>query len=454
MKSLSNNRRFRLSILSIFFLISIAALLWLKPRLASGAESGTDAAAEQSAIAMARADAVTIHAGKRDNPFLNLKDGRSVKARYRPAGAESAAAAQELTLGQAEPVALASGDLNGDGYPDLVSGYAGSEGGVVTLHLSNPEAFGPQKQETIRAIADGQFPEPFLPNATVLRAPGAADFVGVGDFDRDGKLDVIAASRNGAELYLFTGDGSGILRGPQVLSLPGIVTALTTGDIDSTDGVADVAAAIVGNQGAAVLVYAGAQGVHSTRPVVYPLPAPATELAIGQLDDDAAQDLAAVAGSEVLILHGRVSALTRGLEEGFEEVLGRVETVRLPFAVQRLALGEFIWDRESRQEIAALSADGSVHIVARGLLDTRPFSAAEMQERRRGMVEVRAAMANGSVPRTTRAAKAMTWRVVEELPASLRAGDQSRAVLTGARISGLPADDLLIMDPVGRQLRL
>ena len=35
---------------------------------------------------------------------------------------------------------LSSGDIDGDGFPDLVSGYATDVGGVITLHRGNVEA--------------------------------------------------------------------------------------------------------------------------------------------------------------------------------------------------------------------------------------------------------------------------------------------------------------------------
>jgi hypothetical protein len=42
-----------------------------------------------------------------------------------------------------------------------------------------------------------------------------------------------------------------------------------------------------------------------------------------------------------------------------------IEQLSFPFAITSLAVGDFIWDREHRMEIALLSADGSVHLLQR-----------------------------------------------------------------------------------------
>ncbi len=78
-------------------------------------------------------------------------------------------------------------------------------------------------------------------------------------------------------------------------------------------------------------------------------------------------DVAVAAGSEVLVVHGWGRK---------EQVVAAAREERIPVAsgLRGLALGEFAWDRQGRSEIAALSADGKVHIVQNAKLDTRPFS--------------------------------------------------------------------------------
>jgi hypothetical protein len=41
----------------------------------------------------------------------------------------------------------------------------------------------------------------------------------------------------------------------------------------------------------------------------------------------------------------------------------RVEHVNVGADLRGLAVGEFVWDREGRSELAALASDGTVHLV-------------------------------------------------------------------------------------------
>ena len=67
------------------------------------------------------------------------------------AGAPATVAA--LASGQLKPLALASGDLDGDGVDDLITGYASANGGVLVIHRGNLDAFAPQSQASWQAIA-------------------------------------------------------------------------------------------------------------------------------------------------------------------------------------------------------------------------------------------------------------------------------------------------------------
>lgn len=112
-----------------------------------------------------------------------------------------------------------------------------------------------------------------------------------------------------------------------------------------------------------------------------------------------------------MIVHGQDRRQSGQYEEGFEAVFGRMEAVRLQFAVKTIAVSDFIWDRDSRMELAVLSEDGAVQILRRGELDSRSFTASEALERRRLAVEEREGRASGSSVR--RPNKALKWEVAE-----------------------------------------
>ena len=97
------------------------------------------------------------------------------------------------------------------------------------LHFGDPEAFGPTKPETIAGIKNGNFPASFLPDAWVVSVPEAPDYLAVGDFDRDGSLDILTAARGSSEIYFLSEGENGAFGVERRLSLPGVITALATG---------------------------------------------------------------------------------------------------------------------------------------------------------------------------------------------------------------------------------
>jgi hypothetical protein len=439
----------------IICLVALAALAGAVITMASGAVSGasgeipsrTATAAESSQLRRA----APIRAAGRGNPWINFQDGRELRARY--AGPASAEAERLLKPGEAQALSLASDDVDLDGFPDLVCGYAGASGGAVTLHLGNPEAFAPKKEATIKGIVNGRYPDPFLPEAAVLLTPEAPDYLAVGDFNRDGYPDIIAAARGGSSIHLLAGDENHAFHSAQSTLLPGRITTMIVGEINYPDGLKDVAVGVEGGQGPAVLVFDGAAGALSGKPVSYPLRAVATAMAVGRLDDDSAVDLAVVAGGEIVIIHGRERRPSGRYEDGFEEVFGRMEPVRLPFAVKTVAVSDFIWDRDSRMEMAALSEDGAVQILKRGELDSRPLTESEAREGRRLAAE---AKERGlSAPAIRRAAKPLKWEVAERTSVVVsKAGDHTQPLLMGTLASGQRSYDLLVMNPAARRLHI
>ena len=135
--------------LLVILLIVVAVPLALYVRVKSE-DSAKFSKAEKSVVEVTkRAKAhATVQAAGRGKPFLNLQDGRGMTVTYR--GDQAAVAA--LQSGGAQARALASADVDRNGTPDVVFGYAFNGMGIITLQRGNPDAFAPADDPEI-AIA-------------------------------------------------------------------------------------------------------------------------------------------------------------------------------------------------------------------------------------------------------------------------------------------------------------
>jgi hypothetical protein len=315
---------------------------------------------------------VTVHAAGRGKPFLNFQDGHQVSVTYR--GDQAAVAA--LQTGGAQPRALASADFDRNGTPDVVAGYGFNGAGIITLQRGNPDAFAPADDSVFVRMQQGYNPDSLLPGADVYSVPVSPDFLVTGNFTKGGAKDVMFAAKGGG-LYLMKGKGDGRFSDPEEINLPGPVTVLAAGEFRAADGITDVAVGISGAGGDSLLIFDNGGEGFSNALVQYQLSAPATAIEFGGLDDDPYRDVAVADGGEVLIVHGW------GRKEQVAPE-SRVERVNVGPGVRGLALGEFAWDRQGRSEIAALTYDGTVHILENGNLDTSPFTDTEKTQRTRG----------------------------------------------------------------------
>jgi hypothetical protein len=119
------------------------------------------------------------------------------------------------------------GDFNGDGFPDIavVSGVV-SNTGPATIHV-------------FLGKGDGTFANPSIDRSTTLSDYN--DRLAVGDFNRDGKLDLVQANASGIMVAAGNGDGS---FQPVVVSsgfAGSGANSIVVGDVDG-DGNPDVVA--------------------------------------------------------------------------------------------------------------------------------------------------------------------------------------------------------------------
>ncbi|HEX3228792.1 MAG TPA: hypothetical protein VHQ95_07485, partial [Pyrinomonadaceae bacterium] len=271
-------------------------------------------------------DQVSIQAPGAGNPHIGFSDEYDLITEY----AGESRLVETLETNKASPLSLSSADFDEDGVPDLIVGYAGPSGGIVTLLRGNVDSIYPNDPGARQRRAEGRFTDaPFLSPAFVFRVPEPVDFVGAGDFDGDSHGDVVAARRGGNELYLLSGDGHGGLTLTKRIDLPGGVTAMVVGEMNRRDGLDDVIVAVSSSEGAKVLVFENPEGAFKADPESFDLPAEATALALGQLDDSYEMDLAIAVGDELMIAHGRDRKLS--LDREAQSGVSQLRTDRSTF---------------------------------------------------------------------------------------------------------------------------
>jgi hypothetical protein len=222
-------------------LVALAMAAWASVVRSSAARAGLPAkpAIRESHLS----ERVSIHASGRGAPHINLSDGRELMTPF--SGEE--ALVRALESNQAEPVSLASADFDEDGTPDLVTGYAGASGGIISLMRGNVDSIYPNAPEAKLRRAEGTYTDaPFLSPAFLFSVPEVFDFMGAGDFDGDSHWDVVAARKGGKRLYLLSGDGRGGLRQTRQAELRGGVTAMAVGEMNRRDGLDEVIVAVNG----------------------------------------------------------------------------------------------------------------------------------------------------------------------------------------------------------------
>src|SRR5262249_3451099 len=135
------------------------------------------------------------------------------------------------------PFALAVGDLNGDGVPDLVVVDSSAQRGKVAVLLGR---------------GDGTFQPPLL-FPSPLTAPTPIATVKIADLNRDGHNDLVIASNQDTTPYVLLGNADGTFRpGGSYQSFgPGLAVADLNGDgipdIVNTQRPTDTASYFLGN---------------------------------------------------------------------------------------------------------------------------------------------------------------------------------------------------------------
>ncbi len=309
-------------------------------------------------VGVARGRIAVINA-KTGNPDIYLEHSFSLRSEY--AGLEAVTKILDQNL--AKPLSLISGDLDEDGLPDLVGGYADLNGhGILVVYRSKADSiYGNGQDQSRHAERFGQVNpmnpgQPFESRARVFQIPEPPDRIVAGDFNSDGHLDVIAGSSGSLDLYLLAGDGNGGLDPARSISLPGRMTALQGGEVA---GASSVFVATMSTAGPQVLLFSSGDG--QLREIKkLGLPEEASAMAL-RLDGENQTDLIVGAGHHLVIVHGLEGLLSRidGDEAQPSEL--PFSTYSVPFAITSLTAATLTDGRSAG--LALLADDGALRLV-------------------------------------------------------------------------------------------
>jgi CSLREA domain-containing protein len=332
---------------------------------------------------------------------------------------------------------MTSADINADGFADLISGYSSSNtSGYLLIANGNPDAYAPKTKIDIANLHRGIYPPGFLANGQSIKTPVAPELMVAGDFNGDGDIDIVLAARGDSAIYFLAGASSGFAAA-EAIDVSGAVTALAAGEIDLPNARLDLAVAVSNKNTASLRIYR--DDIHSTA-LNYSLPASATQLEIGNLDDSTMGDVAILMGGKMAILHGYNQQQTT-------PSFSRLENLSLNANNESFSLGHFVWDREGKSEIALLKSDGSVAIAARGVLNTTPNSVAEVRA-------LRIAQRNPKAIIGWQPGGGGAWQVLESKASVVSKSAASHALLVRGKLNTGNSDDLFVLDQNTAGLKL
>ncbi len=140
------------------------------------------------------------------------------------------------------------------------------------------------------------------------------------------------------------------------------MTALAAGEINRLDGLPDLVVGVAGPDGPAALVFEGPDGALEAEPEVLPMPGAVSALARGPVTGSGLMDLVVAAWQELVIVHGRDRQLDLD-QTRTEAPKPQIDRQAVPFTLDALALGSFTGG--PRPDIAALDGHGTVHLTTR-----------------------------------------------------------------------------------------
>ncbi len=291
--------------------------------------------------------AVTVTGGKRAFPRANFEDGREIGQQQEAKG----------TSGRA----LASGDFDSDGTADIVTVEST---GLIRFHKGNVDSIYPNSPQAKVRKDNGIFADTaFFESSTAVSLPISPDFFAAGDFNADGRQDVITAAKGSSAMYLLTGDGNGNLTLAKEISITGSITALLAGEIGRPDGQTDIAVTVTRKGTASLLVFEHPEGAFARKPEEINLSSAANAIAIGRLDSDIFRDIAVASDNKLTIVRGRGQAYPWDMvaDSGITRPKAMYSTRSMPFSIAAMEIGDF--SDQQNDSLAMLTTSGSIEVI-------------------------------------------------------------------------------------------
>lgn len=435
MKLEVSNKSTKKIILVIGFVISIAVGFGIFENFVVKAEK-QQKSSKSFLVKQGNDSAVNIE--ENSSPWIKMRQGKPIESEF--VGTE--AAIGQFEKGSLRPTTLVSVDFNFDGYLDVISGFAGTNGGVIALHKGWKEAFAPENEQVLAGIKNGEFPVSFEKESQVLDIPVAPDFIVSGKFIKGSQLDLIIGSRQSRSIYLLTSNGKGDFNSPREIQLSGEVTAIAADIFNTSKAFTGLVVATKNNKNFEALIYDGSEELNPSKPKRIQL-SNETDLMVLTVPDGLTteKDLFLLSGGDL----SRIPQIGKSVSNP--------TTIDLPFRVQDFATGEFIRDRFAKTEIAVLGDNGSVYYLQNGSLDTRPFTESEMRQSFAKNGRGRSVVINS---KDSDNALENNWTIAEEQNLGLFniTKQDAQSLLRKSYITGNETEDLLVVNPSENKIQI